>query len=595
MIWRDLRLVVKEVQQYPDEAEALGQAKSFARRTLGWLLANELLLVVEIYPIKAFIDALGAEPFDRVRALVSIGMMFALYVMSSIVHWFMDTRRIRFYWRVWSLLWGFGHRVEQRQSVSWHKQHSTGEKESIMTKNVAKVDFLIDETVFEALPGIIRVVLTALGVGFFVGWGYGLLALITVLVFLLMATYDNRQMTTDRKQARRQERMLERFGTEMTTNWRTLKYFGMERSRCDENQGHLDRFYFTESSRFRRLVSAFLHQEMVVNLSRTVLWCIIAIGFQPSLTSVGTSVLVLTWMERIYSNLYRLSNFQRRLNESLEPMRELVGLVLNRPEIQQPAQPQWPDLKGKIEYRAVNFSYGSSDRSAIRDFNLVAEPNQTIALVGSSGCGKTTAVELLMRSYDPDSGSILLDGIDLRQLDYDRYRREAVAIVNQDVQLFDMSVADNIRFGLPTASDDAVVTAAKQAYAHGFIETFPLGYQTQVGEDGILLSGGQKQRIAIARAFLRQPRILVLDEATSSLDAESQYYVKRAIDRLLADRTCTNFVIAHRLSTIREADWIIVLEDGRIVDRGSHAELVKRNGFYRRMCELESQGVLDER
>jgi ABC-type multidrug transport system fused ATPase/permease subunit len=380
----------------------------------------------------------------------------------------------------------------------------------------------------------------------------------------------------------------------MTSNWRTLKYFGMEQRRCQENQLLLDRHYIKEAKRFRYFVNSLCTQEMIVNLSRACLWALIIINLKPNVTTIGGSVLALSWMERIYSNFYRISSFQRRLNESWESLKELVGLMTNVPEVRQPDYPQWPELEGRVEFNDVTFSYSGTDGPAIRDFNLVVEPNQTIAIVGASGSGKSTLVELLMRSYDPCEGAVIVDGIELSQYDYDRYRAEAVSIVSQDVQLFDMNVRENIRFGRPDAADDEVIAAAHQAYADNFIVNFPQGYDTLVGEDGILLSGGQKQRLAIARALLRQPRVLVLDEATSSLDAESQYYVKRAIDQMIAERACTIFVIAHRLSTVREADLIVVLEDGRISDTGTHTELSNRDGFYRRMCELENAGILDE-
>ena len=594
MHWQDLKDLKAEVSKDPELTKPLAEAKSLARRALGWLLFNELLLVTEIYPIASFINALGAHPMDHLRAYVSLGVMLGLYMASTVVRWFMDTRRGRFYLRMWSLLWGYGHRVEQRQSVRWHKQHSTGDKESVMTKNVAKVDILIDEAVFEAIPTVLRVVLTTIGIGVFIGWQYGLLGAITTVVLDFAAARSNHRLSNFRQEARRDERFLERFGTEMTTNWRTLKYFGMEQRRCRENQIYLDRHYLKEAQRFRLLVNTLCTQEVIVNLSRACLWALIIIGLKPNVTTIGGSVLALSWMERIYSNFYRISSFQRRLNESWESLKELVGLMTNVPEIRQPERPEWPNLEGHVEFRNVTFAYSGTDQPAISDFNLVVEPNQTIALVGASGSGKSTLVELLMRSYDPCEGAVMIDGVELNRYDYDRYRSEAVSIVSQDVQLFDLSIRENIRFGRPDASDEQVIAAARQAYADNFIAGFPQGYDTLVGEDGILLSGGQKQRLAIARALLRQPRVLVLDEATSSLDAESQYYVKQAIDQLIADRACTIFVIAHRLSTVREADLIVVLEDGRISDTGSHTELANRDGFYRRMCELENVGILDE-
>lgn len=594
MLLRYARMAWAQLQNDDQLRAGITEVRTMARSAFAWLLANEVLIVLEVYPLKAFIDVLETKPFDGKKAVTVAVLIATLYVVTSIVHYLMDKRRLKFFWRLWSLMWGFGHRLEQRQSVAWHKSHSTGEKESIMTKNVSKLEFFIDDATFEAAPSILRILATATGVTIFLGWSYGVVVALTIALFLVVSWRTNATVQVERREARQAERFVERFGTEMTTNWRTLKYFGMERRRCYENQGHLDRFQTSGYSRDIKMIQGIFWQENVINLSRLALVLLIVWQFSQGATSVGSAVLAFTWMQQVYNNFYRLSAFQRRINETTEPIRELVGLLINVPEVQQPDDPQWLEAMGRVEYADVSFAYDGSDQAAIEDFNLVAEPNQTIAFVGRSGCGKSTAVELLMRSYDPTVGTILIDGVDLRALDYDRYRREIVSMVSQDVQLFDMSVRDNIRFGQPEATDDEVEAAAREAYAHGFIEAFPAGYDTLVGEDGILLSGGQKQRIAIARALLRKPRILVLDEATSSLDAESQYYVKQAIDRLIVDRICTIFVIAHRLSTIQGADWIVVLDDGRIVDSGSHHELSRRNGFYRRMCELESQGILDE-
>ncbi len=207
-----------------------------------------------------------------------------------------------------------------------------------------------------------------------------------------------------------------------------------------------------------------------------------------------------------------------------------------------------------------------------------------VALVGPSGAGKSTVAALVGRLYDPVAGAVLLDGRDVRELD-PRWLRRQVGVVAQEPILFSASVADNIRYGRETALDTEVEAAARAANAHDFVSRFPHGYETQVGERGVQLSGGQKQRIAIARAVLKDPRILILDEATSALDAESESLVQEALERLMRGRTV--LVIAHRLSTVRSADRVVVLEDGRVVQSGSHARLVDEDGPYRRLVERQ--------
>jgi ATP-binding cassette subfamily B protein len=243
-------------------------------------------------------------------------------------------------------------------------------------------------------------------------------------------------------------------------------------------------------------------------------------------------------------------------------------------------------LAGEITLENVTFSYPSrKEVTVLRNLSLTAKAGQRIALVGPSGAGKSTIVALLLRFYDPDSGRLLIDGRDAR--DYPLRRlREQIAIVPQDVLLFGGTIADNIAYGRPGSSLNKVEAAARQANAHDFITAFPDGYQTIVGERGVQLSGGQRQRVAIARAILRDPAILILDEATSSLDSESESLVQQALDVLMQGRT--SVIIAHRLSTVRRADCIYVVKEGDVVESGTHAELVMRpDGVYRGLSELQ--------
>ncbi len=245
-----------------------------------------------------------------------------------------------------------------------------------------------------------------------------------------------------------------------------------------------------------------------------------------------------------------------------------------------------PRLRGEVVFEHVAFTYPSrKEAQVLRDVNLVAQPGQRVALVGPSGAGKSTTVSLLLRFFEPDAGRILIDGRDARDYPLHDLRCQ-MAIVPQDVLLFGGSVLDNIAYGRPGASEAEVIEAARQANAHDFIAAFPEAYQTRVGERGVQLSGGQRQRVAIARAILRDPAILILDEATSSLDSESERLVLQALDRLMENRT--SLIIAHRLSTVRKADRIYVIKEGATVEEGTHAELVTReNGLYRMLSELQ--------
>lgn len=243
-------------------------------------------------------------------------------------------------------------------------------------------------------------------------------------------------------------------------------------------------------------------------------------------------------------------------------------------------------IRGQITIDNVTFAYNDG-QPALRGISVDVEPGQVVALVGPSGAGKTTLCNLIARFYDPDSGAIRVDGRDLRDLDIEQYR-QTLGVVEQDVFLFDGTVAENIAYGDREADFEAIQEAARLAHADGFIQQLPKGYGSVIGERGVKLSGGQRQRIAIARAILADPRILILDEATSNLDSESERAIQAGMETLLADRT--SFVIAHRLSTIRDADLILVLEDGEVIERGTHEELLARGGRYADMVRLQVMG-----
>ena len=330
------------------------------------------------------------------------------------------------------------------------------------------------------------------------------------------------------------------------------------------------------------------------------------IGFLPS---VGLAVILLVGGRQVIDGRLTLGDFTAfytYLLMLIGPMRQLgiaLGMaqratasgarlfeILDRaPALTAPdgALPL-PEGRGRVELRDVTFRYDTAPEPALRDIDMVVEAGTTVALVGATGSGKTTLVHLLPRLYDVTEGAVLIDGADVRDVDLASLRH-AISVVDDDPFLFSATVHDNIAYGRPEATRDEVERAAERAQAAGFIAELPAGYDTRIGERGLTLSGGQRQRIAIARALLSDPRILILDDATSSVDASTEHAIKEALREVMAGRT--TFVIAHRLSTIALADDVVVLEEGRIAARGSHAELLDRSPLY---AEIAAKGLPDQ-
>jgi ABC-type transport system involved in Fe-S cluster assembly fused permease/ATPase subunit len=471
-------------------------------------------------------------------------------------------------------------------SMRFHLDRQTGGLSRAVERGTKGIDFLLNFMLFSVLPTLLEILLVcAIMWGLFNIW-YALVTLFTVGTYICWTIAVTEWRLKYRRQMNKMDGEASTKAIDSLLNYETVKYFGNE---DHEAQRFDDALRSYEESAVKSKVSLSMlnvGQGAVISIGMTALMIMAGFGVQNGTMTLGDFVLVNSYLIQLFLPLNFLGFVYREIKQSLTDMDDMFSLLQRETEIEDRSDA--PTLKltdGEVTFENVSFHY-QPERPILKDISLTVKPGQTVAIVGPSGAGKSTISRLLYRFYDVTSGNILIDGQDIRDVKQDSVRA-AIGIVPQDTVLFNDTIYYNISYGRPSASPSEIEEAARLAAIHDFIAESPDGYNTRVGERGLKLSGGEKQRVAIARTILKSPEILIFDEATSALDTHTEKEIQQSLREVAANKTA--LVIAHRLSTIIDADEIIVLEKGSIVERGTHDNLLKLSGTYAGMWARQQE------
>jgi ATP-binding cassette subfamily B protein len=541
--------------------------------------------------LKRIVDALDLQPGDaRVALVVPVALLVAYGLLRVGVTLFTELREVIFA-RVTQdasrtiTLQVFRHLFSL--SLRFHLERQMGGMSRDIERGAGGVSSLISYTLYSILPTMVEI---SLVIGYLVlhyDGSFASIALGAIALYVIYTVRVTEWRTQFRRQVNEEDSRANTKAIDALLNFETVKYFGNEEFEARRYDGNLLARMRAAIRSQTSLSVLNLGQSLIVACAVTLLVWRATVGVVGGTMTLGDLVLVNAFMIQLYVPLNFLGVLYREIRQALIDIERMFGLLGEQREIADApdARPLALDADSapRIRFEHVHFAYDAS-RPILRDVDFTMEPGTTTAVVGASGAGKSTLARLLFRFYDVNAGRVTIDGQDLRQVTQ-KSLRAAIGIVPQDTVLFNETIRYNIGYGRPGASQDEIEAAAKAAQLHAFVASLPQGYDTNVGERGLKLSGGEKQRVAIARAMLKDPPILLLDEATSALDSRNEQAIQEALRRAALDRT--TLVIAHRLSTIVDAEQILVMAGGRIVERGNHESLLRAGGEYARLWSMQ--------
>jgi len=472
-----------------------------------------------------------------------------------------------------------------RLDLEFHLERRTGGLSRDIERGTSGINFLMRFMVFNIVPTILEIALVV-GILFYnYGIAFAAITLASVAAYGLFSIFATEWRTEFVREAARADSRSNSRAIDSLLNYETVKYFNNETYEANRYDSALADWEDAKRKNRLSLFALNAGQALIISVAMTLMLALAAYHVVENTMTIGDFVLVNAFMMQLFIPLNFLGFVYREIRGALANIERMFGLLDRVPLIEDKVDAKAIKLsRGELKFDKVSFGYDT--RPILNSVSFTVLPGQKIAIVGDSGAGKSTIVKLLFRFYEVSSGSISLDGIKIDELTQDALR-QAIAIVPQDTVLFNDSLLENVRYGRPDATDEEIAAAVKMAHLSHFIEALPDGWHTKVGERGLKLSGGEKQRVAIARAILKGSPLLVFDEATSSLDSHSEQAILNALKEVAKGHT--SLVIAHRLSTIVDADQIVVLSKGQVVETGDHLSLLANNGLYAKLWNIQNQ------
>ena len=476
-------------------------------------------------------------------------------------------------------------------SMRFHLDRQTGGLTRAIERGAKGMEFLMTSAAFEVVPLLVEVVFVSALLWALFGYEYAVITFVTVCLYAFFTLKVTEWRMKFRRQMNTADEQAATKAVDSLINYETVKYFNAEAAEADRYNSSMRAYEDAAVLSRTSLAAVNIGQGAIIALGLVLIMGIAGHDIQKGNLSVGDFVTVNTYLLQLYLPLNFLGWVYREIRQSLVDLERMFSLLDEYPDVQDPDGASSLALgQGEVSFEDVHFAY--KDRPILQGVSFTVPAGRRVAIVGPSGAGKSTISRLLFRFYDPDKGRVLIDGQDIRSVQQASVRA-AIGVVPQDSVMFNASIGYNIGYGRQGADEAAIRQAARLAAIDSFIARLPEGYEALVGERGLKLSGGEKQRVAIARAILKQPTIFLFDEATSALDSQTEKEIQAALNEVSASRT--TLVIAHRLSTIVDADEILVMQEGRIAERGTHQALLAKDGLYAAMWDRQSKGFETDR